>query len=325
MTHPPRAWVLNLDAEHELEARSSYTPPARLSGIVARESTRLIGTLVAPGDVVLTEADIRAGSPAARAARGMPGTAWCPTARARKLLAAAGTLPPAAPSVEVIATVNARPFTARLRASLAEGSFDKLVAANLDEALAVLARPAPEGWLVRRTFGAAGRGRRRLRVGRPTEGELSWLIASLRLGPLVLEPWVEVVREYTRSGWVHPDGELSLSRPCFQQTTPHGAWTRTDCAGAGEVPRADDDRLAHTMTCVGHALAEAGYFGPFGIDAFLHRVPGDPGRTVLNPLSEINARFTMDWATAFAADPTRGVAHAAAAELLARGPRDLGA
>lgn len=319
MSGRPRAWILNLDAEHELEARQNYAPTLHMLAIVARESPRLVGTLVAPGDVVLTERDVLQQTDAARAARGLTGVAWCPTQRAKAILAAAGATPLPTPGMEILRNVNARPFAARLRASFSEGSFDKHVAATLDEALEVIARPAGLGWLVRRTFGAAGRGRRRVAAGRPTEDELRWLVASLRRGPLVVEPWVEVEREYTRSGWVHRSGEISISRPCFQQTTRHGAWTGTECAGAGEVPRADDERLARTMSVVGAALHEAGYFGPYGIDAYRHRAHDGTQRSLLNPLSEINARFTMDWATAFAADPALGIAHDRAASLLRDG------
>ncbi|MEZ4246848.1 MAG: hypothetical protein R3B99_01200 [Polyangiales bacterium] len=43
----------------------------------------------------------------------------------------------------------------------------------------------------------------------------------------------------------------------------------------------------------GHALAEAGYFGPFGVDAYEWRTP--EGGRALRTLGEINARFCMDW------------------------------
>jgi hypothetical protein len=127
---------------------------------------------------------------------------------------------------------------------------------------------------------------------------------------------VQVVREYTRSGWVDEGGSIAVSRPCFQQTTAQGAWTKTECADAGAVSREDDDRLSETMQRVGEALARERYFGPFGIDAYRHRALDGAHATILNPLSEINARFTMDWATAFASDPALGVAHRRAADFL---------
>jgi hypothetical protein len=253
-----------------------------------------VGSLVGPEDVVLGEVPAREAE--REHLRGLEGVAWSPTPRALARLAAAGAHLPTAPALEVLRTVNARPFAAAVRASLAGGSFAKHVVSSLEEALGLLARPAEEGWLVRRTFGAAGRGRRRIAAGRPGAAEHAWLVASLRLGALVIEPWVRVTREYTRSAWVGPDGSVAISRPCYQETTSAGAWTRTEPAERGAVTRADDARLEEAVAAAGTALARAGYFGPFGIDAFRHR---GPHGEVLNPLSEINARYTMDFATAF--------------------------
>jgi hypothetical protein len=294
--------VLNLDAESELEAPRHYAPTLRLRAIVEREQRRLLGTLVAPHDVVLTEADFVHDRGLAPRAQGLPGIAWSPTPRALRLLAAAGAHPVAAPALEVLRTVNARPFAAHVREPLQRASFAKHVLATLDEVLARLAEPAPDGWLVRRTFGAAGRGRRRIASGRPSPAELAWIAASLRRGPLVLEPWVRVTREYTRAGLVHANGDVTISPPCFQETTAHGAWTRTECAELGAVSREDDARLEAAVAAAGAALAAAGYFGPYGIDAYRHRALDGSARTELNPLSEINARFTMDWTTAMAAN-----------------------
>jgi hypothetical protein len=293
----PRAWILNLDAEHELEARHRYAPTQHLSAIVARESRRLIGTLVAPGDVVLTEEDLVRDPGGGGRAQGLEGMAWCPTPRALARLRAAGAEPVRAPALEVLQTVNARPFAAQVREPFARASFEKHVEVALEGVLARVAMLARDGWLVRRTFGAAGRGRRRLHAGTPSREERAWIEASLRLGPLVVEPWVRVTREYTRSGWVQPNGDVVVSAPCFQETTAHGAWTRTERSGRGEIAREDDARLEEAFAAAGAALARAGYFGPFGIDAYRHQAH-DRDVDVLNPLSEINARFTMDWATA---------------------------
>ncbi len=302
----PRAWVLNLDAEHEFEIGRTFQPSRHLREIVLRERARLLGNLVGPQDVVLTEEEL-ARDPERSRARGLRGLAWSPTPRALALLAAAGAEVAPAPSFEVLRRVNSRPFAAVLRAPHAEGSFAKEVATTEDEVLSLLARPArlaPDGWLVRRTFGTAGRGRRRIAAGAPRAAERAWLAAGLRRGPLVVEPWVRVTREYTRSGWVRPNGTVSIARPCFQETDAAGAWTRSESAARGDVSRADDARLEAMMAEVGAALVAAGYFGPFGIDAYRHRVPGGT-QEVLNPMSEINVRFTMDWATGMPARPER--------------------
>jgi len=296
-----RAWVLNLDAEYELEAGRRYTPSEHLKRLVARERRRLLGNLVAPGDVVVTEEQLpRLGA----RARGLRGLAWCPTPRARALLESAGALLAPAPPLEVLRAVNARPFALPLRARRVEDSFSKDVATTLEETLALLARPASDGWLVRRSFGAAGRGRRRIAAGAPAADERAWIAAGLTRGPLVVEPWVRVTREYTRSGWVRPDGSVRIAPPCFQETSAQGAWTGTQAAAPDEVREADDRRLEAMVADVGAALAAQGYFGPFGIDAYRHRVPGGRGEA-LNPLSEINARFTMDWTVGMSSRPER--------------------
>ena len=313
MSRAPRAWVLNLDAEHELERGSGYTPTRHMRSIVERERRRLLGPLVAPGDVLVTEAALAAGGAAIERARGLAGCAWSPTPRALDLLARAGAQVSQAPAFEVLRRVNARPFAAAVRSPLRAAGFAKQVVLSEDEVLAQVARPAALGWLVRRTFGAAGRGRRRLHAGQPTPDELTWIRASLRSGPLVIEPWVQVTREYTRSGSVAADGAVTISAPCFQETSEHGAWLRTERAGRGAVHGSDDLRLEEATARAGEALAHAGYFGPFGIDAFRYRAgPGEP--ECLNPLSEINARLTMDWATAMT--PGRGLLESTA-ELLA--------
>lgn len=291
----PRAWVLNLDAESELAAAQRYAPTAHLRAIVERERTRLVGSLLRPGDVLVTEESL-ARDPLAAA--GLAGVAWSPTPTALALLRRAGARLDETPSLATLRTVNARPFAAAVRAQFAGASFEKSIASCLDEVLALLARPAPHGWLVRRTFGAAGRGRRRIASGRPRADETAWIEASLRIGPLVIEPWVEVLLEHTRSGWVGRDGAVTISRPCFQKVAEHGAWLGTERAARGALSREDDAALAGAFESAGRALAAAGYFGPFGIDAYHHRALDGSGRAVLNPLSEINARFTMDWATA---------------------------
>jgi hypothetical protein len=299
MSERPFAWVLNLDAEQELEGGPRYAPTHHVTALVRRQSQRLLGDLVRPQDVVVTAEGLVAGD--ARA-QGLVGLAWCPTPRARLLLERAGATPPETPPLEILRRVNARPFAAALRAPRAGASFAKDVADDLAQVLELLRRPAADGWLVRRTFGAAGRGRRRIATGPPDASERAWLVAGLRRGPLTIEPWVRVTREYTRSGWIASDGSVRVAPPCGQVTSPQGAWTRTEALTTSDVAADDDQRLGRMAEEVGRALAAEGYFGPFGIDAYRHRLPGRDG-DVLNPLSEINARFTMDWTVGMATRP----------------------
>jgi hypothetical protein len=56
-------------------------------------------------------------------------------------------------------------------------------------------------------------------------------------------------------------------------------------------------RLLEEARRVGLALAQAAYFGPFGVDAFTYR--DRAGALQLQPRSEINARYTMGFAVGF--------------------------
>lgn len=256
-------------------------------------------------------------------------TAWMPTTRAHAIAAKLGTrlslesltaqASTSTPDLATLTLANARDFTAALHARLTNEAGEvflagddpkhahkKAIAPTLDIALELLARPAPLGWLVRRRFGAAGRGRRKL-YGAPLDSiqtsaahlsaaDLAWLEASLRTGPLVIERFVEIQTEYTRSGFVTQTGDVLLSEPCFQATNATGAWTRTERPlETGDIARADDLALSLALESAGRELAAIGYAGPFGIDAFRYSDPDRPGHTRLNPLSEINARLTMDW------------------------------
>lgn len=291
-----RVWVLNLDAETELATRGPYTRSNHLARILRAQEQQLAASLVPAGDLVLSQdglADLRRSGEA----RGLQGVAWSPTPAALRSLAAVGALvPEAPPSPARLAEVNQRPFATRVREGLGELALSKATVRTMDEALEHLTRPADLGWLVRRTFGAAGRGRRRIAAGPPGPEDRAWIEASLREGPLTLEPWVEVVMEFTRSGFVHADGRVQLAAPTLQRTTREGAWLASELAAPDGLQRAHDDALQRALEAAGQALSAAGYSGAFGIDAFLHRWRGS---LELNPMSEINARYTMDWALGF--------------------------
>lgn len=286
-------WVLNLDAELELETIGNYTRSEHMGRVVAAQQGQLIGSLVGPRDTVLTQENL------ARHVRegllvGLPGRAWCPTPTALVMLRAVGSVPEATAPLDVLRTINARPFGLQVREEVIGDSFVKHLVQTLDEALRQIAQPLVMGWLLRRSYGAAGRGRRKIAAGKPGTADLSWIEASLKTGPLTVEPWVEVVKEFTRSGWVSNDGRVTIAPPCLQETTANGAWIKSEEAPAQAIPRHLDDPLQDAFERAGKAIARAGYFGPYGVDGYLHR--NEDGRLALNPLSEINGRYTMDWA-----------------------------
>jgi hypothetical protein len=276
------AWVLNLDADYELEDPRGYTPSSTTAERTRMFAARLHG-LLQPGDVVLEEG-----------VRLPPGTyagkAWCPTPRALATLRAAGCELPDSPALPVLQRVNDRRFAIELGL----GALPAQYVTDAASAIGVLRTSPPDGrWLMKRAFGLAGRGHRQ-GTGPPSDGDLRWLANSLRLGHGVsIEPWVAREADFALHGRLARDGEFALGRVVMQRCDPHGQWLESLAAPMGSLKAGESELLQRTAAVVARALHEAGYFGPFGIDAFAYR--DEAGRRCFHPLVEINARYCMGW------------------------------
>jgi hypothetical protein len=275
----PRAWLLNFEAEAELEDPSARTPSravlARSRALVSR-----VLALLGPGDVVLDEGT--------RAA-GFEGRAWCPTPGALAAIARAGARAPTAPPVEVLRAVNHRRFCAGLGQTL-EGARYVTTEAELREALASGGGP----WVLKRPFGFAGRGRLRIGARGIDAAGARWIEASLAPGEgLQVEPWVERAGDFAIHGHLSAAGELVLGEPTSQVTDERGVWISTARTAEGEMDPGERDALLAAARETAEALHVAGYFGPFGVDAFRYRDAA--GGIRWNPRCEVNARYSMGW------------------------------
>ncbi len=289
------AWVLNLDAEFELE-RPSYHPPARLLAQLAQHgqgSRALLGA----NDVLLAEtADL------VRPARGrrpllaptLVGRAWCPTPRALAVFEAAGVSVERHPPLEVLKRVNHRRFALEVGGGLPHQRY-------LTERaeLATLLERAERPWLLKRAFGFAGRGQMRVHAGLDAK-QWAWVDASLRLGGLVVEPLVVPLLELSAHGFIWPEGRAELGRVCVQSVNARGVFQGVRLA-SGEPSALEGEALLAKASEVASALFRAGYFGPFGIDAFRYELEE---QRAFCALSEINARFSMGFVTGFPRHPS---------------------
>ncbi len=259
------AWVLNFGAEVELAGGTLNAAAARRL-VEVRAALRL-----PPGHVVLdVDPDERA--------RGLEGRAWCPTPTALARLARAGAVVPPAPPLEVLRRVNDRSFAHALIALPGTVRCDDLAAIRA-------ATDRPGRWLLFRAFTFAGRGQRRVDAGRFDAGAEAWARGALREGPVHVLPRVEVELECSLHG--HLGETLRVGHPTLSEVDDAGQW-RASRREAGELRAAERDALFAAFERVEDALREAGYFGPFGIDAFRHAGG-------FHPLSEINARYSMGW------------------------------
>jgi hypothetical protein len=270
------AWVLNLDADLELAEDKPYTPTANVFRAV-EESLPRARTLLDPADVLIEDPR----------ARGRIGRAFCPTRRAVAALIAGGAVPEPHPSHEILRRVNDRGFCASLGQTLG-GVFVR----SLDDALRVLECTPPfgDGWRVKRAFGMAGRGQWKIPAGGPrTAADHAFLRAAAE--GLQIEPNVPIDRELALHGIVSERGDLRLGRLVEQVCDARGRWQSSHLA-RDEVPEIGAEAIR-----VAEALHRAGYFGPFGIDAFLYRTATG---LQLQPRSEINARYAMGFRVGFA-------------------------
>ena len=276
-------WVLNLDADLELGARGPYTPTRSVLRAMLHQQRVLREALLAAGEEVVDEHTSRG------MAHGRPGFAFCPTPRALAVLERVGAIAMPHPSVEVLRKVNGRAFCASLGPTLPGGEFVHDLA-RAQEKLS----DGTSAWRVKRAFGMAGRGQRVIAPGALTKGDEDFVRSSIARGGVQIEPQVRILREVAIHGWLTPSGACTLGRLVEQRCDARGAWTSTAPIDAPFAFAADLEAEARG---VGARLHEAGYFGPFGVDAFVYE-GGFQAR------SEINARFSMgfplglpDWRT----------------------------
>lgn len=278
----PRLWLFNLDAELELASGNPQTP-LRLAKAFAAILPRA-RALMAAGDQCLNDdADAQLRRPA------LLGCPWCPTPSALRRLSQAGARLAPSPPIEVLRRVNQRSFYLGLGGGAPGARYIR----DADDLAVTLREAGPRSWLFKKPYGFAGRGQRRTR-GEPTADDRRWFDAALRQGGFLAEPWLDLALEVGVHGRIEPDGRFSLGRICVQQVDAYRSWVSTRLAGPEDVEPAGARRLQDRAASAAEALWAAGYWGPFGIDAYLWRAPS--GAPELNPMGELNARYTMGYA-----------------------------
>jgi len=265
-------WVLNLDADLELGARGPYTPTRSVQLAMRAQQEKFKAALLHAGEDVVDEMTTPG------AAKGRRGYAFCPTPRAIAMLARAGASPEPHPNAEVLRTVNGRAFCASLGTTLPGSEF----LTDFTSAVAKL-RTGTGAWRVKRAFGMAGRGQHVIPTGPLSPGDEDFVRSSLARGGVVIEPQCSVTMEVTIHGMLAPSGQVSIGNLVEQRCDARGAWISS-------APLQGSFVFASTLEAEARSVArhlhEAGYFGPFGVDAFVY----DGG---FQRRSEINARFSM--------------------------------
>lgn len=292
----PIAWLLNLDADRELQDPARYRP-AKLTGMPQDVITQL-ADLVAAEDLILEPDALRS---AAGVQRARPDDytvqTFCPTPSALATVARLGFTAPEAPAFAVLRLVNDRAFCAELGQCLPAACF----ARDLRALEQHLDQPSPTGrYVIKRAFSFAGREQRRVEHGVSDDSTRGFCLRSFARGEgLQVEPWVERLADFSRHAYLSRAGALTIGPTREQRCDPLGRFQGVSTQPA-HVTGAEAASLASELQRTAAALTAVGYFGPFGIDGFRYRLPD--GTTSFNPRCEINARFTMGYPRALLLD-----------------------
>ena len=281
------AWLLNLDADAELRDPLGYRSRRQGDLRVAALSARM-ADLISEEDVILDDmwCDRSQNAPAPD----LVALAFCPTPSALDRIARLGLLPPKAPALCVLRRVNDRAFCAELGHGLPGSCF----ATDMETLERHLTQPSPTGrYVAKRAFSFAGREQRRVHDGAMDESTRGFCRQSFARGEgIQVEPFVERLADFSRHGYLTCNGALRIGPTREQRCDAMGRFLGMSVQAARSTP-AEDQALAAEVERTGAALAQAGYFGPFGIDGFRYLRPG--GGEAFNPRCEINARFTMGY------------------------------
>jgi hypothetical protein len=191
--------------------------------------------------------------------------------------------------------VNDRQFAAALATELGVALPGARVVTSVDELAGHLAgggaSASPTGaWVAKAIWTAAGRDRVR-RVGDVLDDATRTRVTRLLAvhGALVFEPWMTRVMDVGQGGRVGAEGEVVLVPPHRGLVDDGGVIRGIVVDDGAALEPGERERLAEVAMAAGHALAAAGYAGPFVVDAFVY----DDGRRRLHPMCELNARLTF--------------------------------
>lgn len=305
MSREPVAWVFNLDAEDELKRGRGPHTPSNAVRLRAEGLLPALRGLMQPGDEVLwPEAPAGVSALKRLAPAALAGRAWCPTPWALSQMKRAGLRLPEAPSASVLRQVNHRRFAHSLGQGLPLAQMVDDHAALLevlrDRDGALPKVSLENNWLMKLPLGYAGRGRRKIKPGGElTAADTVWINAALEAGDgLQVEPMVVRELDCAIHGLLEANGAFVLGQPTTFTADASGTWRSTCIAEPGALAVAELDALEEAARATAMALHDAGYFGPFGLDAFRWRAPD--GATHFQPRCELNARYSMGWATGMA-------------------------
>lgn len=153
------------------------------------------------------------------------------------------------------------------------------------------------GWVAKALYGASGRHRLVHHGWTAPDAAVRPHLDSLfrRSGELLFEPWMDRVGDFGSVGVVcgNDGGRVEVLGLHRLAVDARGAFRGIDLDGAGALAADEQTALLDVSRTAGHALAQAGYEGPFGVDAWRYGLPD--GSFGFHPAGEVNARITFGY------------------------------
>ena len=189
---------------------------------------------------------------------------------------------------EIVRRVSSKLWSFELEQELGVVLPGSGVAHTFDELREMIAASFPGAeskWVIKSLFGFAARDRVLGRGAQIGAAQGAWARKVFARGePLIVQPWLDVTREYGVACVLDPDGTISFVGISDLQT--NGAGTGTGYMLGRPVAPERERELRGIAGLVGRRLHAAGYAGAFGVDALEHA-------NGFHPLLEVNARYTM--------------------------------
>jgi hypothetical protein len=207
--------------------------------------------------------------------------------------------PPHPPDLDAVKTVNSRSFALDLEREWYPGICEGRMFSDAPALAAFLSgRPATEEWVAKGQHGFAGTANRRFSGG-PLSADAAALSALLFAGHgrVLLEPWHERQSDMAVLFTVGSGGEALGFRGHTLLNSRDGAFLGVELASDGQPPNPWRQALRDNAGRLARVLADKGYRGPVGVDAYTYRSGAE---IRLRPLVDVNARRSM-------AEPAHGL------------------
>lgn len=196
------------------------------------------------------------------------------------------------PQLETVRKVNGRDFADAVASRFSLGVPGSRFCRSLDDVeAAVQENGALFPLVIKPAFGGSGYGFRILQKKEEWETEQTRIERLIGGDGVVVEPWLTRRVDLSASTVIDRSGKHSAILFQRQWVNRFGAYFGSYCADDDAVIDPWREQLSSAAHQIAGVVAEVGYFGPIGIDAFVYE--GMEGITRLAPAVEINARYTM--------------------------------